>query len=106
MDNTITLPISKKVLKVRAPMSVKEVTTARSELNALLQVVQQVEGKEPTQEQVAVISSKTQRQDEIIAEVLLKRFDITQAELDDMPYADALYAYNKLLEITQTIPKN
>src|ERR1044072_2539675 len=106
MENTITLPISKKIVILKSVMSTKEVREARTEAGGLLQVMSSVQGREPTQEEVAIVINKTNRQDEIVAEALLKRTNLTQADLDELPYTDGLFAYNKLYESTVITPKN
>lgn len=105
MENTITLPISKKVFTIREPMTFPEVRQARKDMKALLEVINKVQGRAPTQEEITILTNKTEAQDEIVAKTLLKRFDIKEEDLN-VPYSDALFAYSKLFEYTITPPKN
>lgn len=106
MENTITLPISKRVVVVKSVLNTKEVRTAKNELGQLIDAINAVIDGAPTTEQATIISSKSDRQDEIVAEALLKRCELKQEDIDEMPYADGLYCFSKLMEISQIVPKN
>ena len=106
MAHTITLPISKKVVTVKEVMTTKQVRRTRTELKDIIDLANSVGDKQPTQEQIAVLTNKTVAQDELVAEILLDRTDLTQDVLDNIPYMDAAHAFNQLYKFSLEPPKN